>query len=369
MLRQFNDLIQILYRNDSEQPSWRTFLGQLKSVTRSNLVVLYIGQPSNYQYHRLQRTGVYAELPDPVYQKMLSLSPFNQLPANQVLSLEDLHSRRALVHSDFYRHCMLPHDIHHMLGANLYDAGRQIGYLRIVRGSSGSRYGAREKSLCSLLLPHIGNALHWRTLNQAFEGEKALLNRVLDCLEIGKLVVDGQAGILEINDTARQLLSRSGALMCQNGYLKAVRREENQWLRQSLGRLAEVADAAPGLAGNAFVFRDSRGQQSLQMLAARVQGGHEAGAAAQRIVLFVTAMEHEVRLDGDLLSELFGLTPSESAIAIALAKGLSVEDAAHAGNITLNTARTHIRSAFNKLGVTQQSMLVSRVLTSVARFG
>ena len=64
--------------------------------------------------------------------------------------------------------------------------------------------------------------------------------------------------------------------------------------------------------------------------------------------------------------QLFNLTPAETALAMELANGLSLEEAAEALSIRRNTARAHLRSIFSKTGVRRQTELVRIMLNSVA---
>jgi DNA-binding CsgD family transcriptional regulator len=70
-----------------------------------------------------------------------------------------------------------------------------------------------------------------------------------------------------------------------------------------------------------------------------------------------------------LAQQLFELTPAETSLAIQLANGLSLDEAAQALSIRLNTARAHLRSIFSKTGVRRQTELVRLFLNSVAWLG
>ena len=67
--------------------------------------------------------------------------------------------------------------------------------------------------------------------------------------------------------------------------------------------------------------------------------------------------------------QLFNLTPAETALALELANGLSLEEAAEELNIRRNTARAHLRSIFSKTGVRRQTELVRIMLNSVMALG
>jgi DNA-binding CsgD family transcriptional regulator len=67
--------------------------------------------------------------------------------------------------------------------------------------------------------------------------------------------------------------------------------------------------------------------------------------------------------------QLFNLTKAETALAMELANGLSLEEAAEVLNIRRNTARAHLRSIFSKTGVRRQTELVRILLNSVVALG
>jgi DNA-binding CsgD family transcriptional regulator len=56
-------------------------------------------------------------------------------------------------------------------------------------------------------------------------------------------------------------------------------------------------------------------------------------------------------------------------LATALARGLSLDEAAVELGIARNTARAHLRAIFAKTGATRQAGLVRLVLRSVASLG
>jgi len=87
------------------------------------------------------------------------------------------------------------------------------------------------------------------------------------------------------------------------------------------------------------------------------------------VAVFVRDAEGKADPQVRLAQQLFQLTQAETALAIQLANGLSLEEAAEALNIRRNTARAHLRSIFSKTGVRRQTELVRIFLNSVALLG
>ncbi|MDI3258717.1 MAG: LuxR C-terminal-related transcriptional regulator, partial [Sinobacteraceae bacterium] len=71
----------------------------------------------------------------------------------------------------------------------------------------------------------------------------------------------------------------------------------------------------------------------------------------------------------ELVRRLFGLTRMEAQLALLLAEGYTLDEAAEKMDVRRNTARTHLRSIFCKTGVTRQTMLVRLMLNSVLTLG
>jgi DNA-binding CsgD family transcriptional regulator len=87
-------------------------------------------------------------------------------------------------------------------------------------------------------------------------------------------------------------------------------------------------------------------------------------------VLFLRDAESNVpQPSQELVRRLFGLTRKEAALALLLAEGYTLDEAADKMDVRRNTARTHLRSIFCKTGVTRQTMLVRLLLNSVVTLG
>ena len=87
------------------------------------------------------------------------------------------------------------------------------------------------------------------------------------------------------------------------------------------------------------------------------------------MALFIRDAERKSEASREMVRRLFDLTPAEASLALALANGLSLDEAADTLNIRKNTARAHLRSIFSKIGVTRQTTLVRVLLSSVIWLG
>lgn len=103
---------------------------------------------------------------------------------------------------------------------------------------------------------------------------------------------------------------------------------------------------------------ENRDAAVIQMIPLHREARHIFSASGT--IMIVTPVATTRGLPGtDYISRLFGLTPSEARLALALTSGLSLRDSAANQRITFGTARAYLNAIFSKTGTSQQSSLVS----------
>jgi DNA-binding CsgD family transcriptional regulator len=68
----------------------------------------------------------------------------------------------------------------------------------------------------------------------------------------------------------------------------------------------------------------------------------------------------------ELLRSLFGLSPAEARVVVALSTGLTPREVAAHLDIALNTTRVHLRHIFEKTGTGRQAELLQLVMRTAA---
>ena len=83
-------------------------------------------------------------------------------------------------------------------------------------------------------------------------------------------------------------------------------------------------------------------------------------------MLFVSDPDFRELSFSGILSDVYGLTPAESELTQLLIQGRTLEQAAKARKVTLNTARSQLKQVFAKTETSRQGELVHLVLAGVA---
>lgn len=176
------------------------------------------------------------------------------------------------------------------------------------------------------------------------------------------------------------VVSRRGEILAVSALMEAMPELFDLLVNR---RLAEVNPAAAALLARALGETAREGVvRSLPLL---TDGDDETSLTVVLHVLPLRRAAHEIFGSGDalivatfrdprmsaptpaVLTNLFDLTAAEARLAAALAKGLSVQEAAVACGITFGSARVYLERIFRKTGVNRQALLVA-VLKSAQPF-
>jgi DNA-binding CsgD family transcriptional regulator len=72
-----------------------------------------------------------------------------------------------------------------------------------------------------------------------------------------------------------------------------------------------------------------------------------------------------VAISQERISGLFGLTPAEARVAVAIMGGASTREAAAALGVSFHTVRHQLQSMLEKTGASRQSELVAMLMRAV----
>lgn len=182
----------------------------------------------------------------------------------------------------------------------------------------------------------------------------ATLNR----LPTGVAVVDSQFRVLFMNSLgAAVIAANDGLSIGPTGVCRALRPAETQQLHQLI---REAIDAA-GSKGRALSLPRASAERSLSVVVAPLAAGPTGEKTA---ILLISDPQRMSVPSLETIMRLFDLTEAEARLALSLAQGQRIEDAAEQQGITVSSARTYLKRVFIKTGVDRQAELVRLVLAA-----
>jgi DNA-binding CsgD family transcriptional regulator len=217
-----------------------------------------------------------------------------------------------------------------------------------------------EVALIRMLLPHLQAALdiHGRLLGQ--QSLLALYDRSAERLGIGAALLTEARELVFANTVLRDMQSDGCPLRIRGNRVGCVRTEDDRPLQAALDRLMR---ASAGGEGVHLLLGEPDGVSPWSVLVEPVRDPIPADASARpAVMLLVRAPGHFRPTNANHLVRQFALTPAEAELALHLAQGRTIEEAAAAIGISRNTVRNQLAAIFSKTGVNRQADLVRLIL-------
>jgi DNA-binding CsgD family transcriptional regulator/PAS domain-containing protein len=315
-----------------------------------------------------------------------ALNPFMARARRDFADAREHHLRRAMVGSDIMPDSVLLRSEYYGDFARHYERRHMIGGMvgithatpvAVFRGEGTAPFAQRELDLLLYLLPHVQSALELRA-RLAHDVQSVWLTRAaLDALPSGVGVVDAGLKIRFVNEVAGKYLAgpdaglfslRSGPYVGGDLYLAALSRDEAAMLRRL------VRSATTGGPGGSMRVRSPDGSAVALLVTPVPQGLLQdlaaANPAASTIeplaMVLIRPIIRRAAPPPAMLCELYGLTPAEAAVAVALVGGATAEQVASQRGVSLMTVRVQIRSVLGKSGCTNLRELEHTLATLAA---
>jgi len=372
-LARVDPLLGAIYEGAMQSPPWHSALELLKDELDAKHVTLMLRPPSPDSSGVMINTGPVTAQGQQSYEThFFALDPFVRLKEGEVVTAEELIGK-AWLDSPVYREYLEPLDIRHLLGTDIYTQEGVECRLRVTRSHDAKPFSAEDKALVRFLLPHLKRSINLHSRLDFLECERQLFAGTVNRMLLGMVSFDQNGSILETNQEARRILAEKDGISLSGNTLVAhgstEGRELQRMIRQALG------PAAPGTQGPAVVealaVTRPSGRAKLGVLVKAIPLGQWSESKHRpAVVVFLRDPEsNAVQPSHELVRRLFELTRMEATLALLLAEGYTLDEAAEKMNVRRNTARTHLRSIFCKTGVTRQTMLVRLLLNSVITLG
>ena len=298
--------------------------------------------------------------------------PFVNLPEKQVITLHEFVPVEQLERSRFYTEYLVPWDAIYNLGVDVRDGDRLYARLRLTRGRHAGNFTAAEKRFMEHLVPHFDVAMRTHAALDVTKMERAIYADAMDHLTLATVILDASGHVIHMNALARDILHRQDGIVLANDTLALTHPADAQRLRDAINRAITVTRAAkPGIVEVLRARRPSgAGHYGIMIRPAAGSVEAEQQSLSPAVAVFISVEEGaQTPAPVETILKLFELTHKEAQLALCLANGRSLQEAAGDLGITLNTARAHLRSTFSKTGIDRQARLVRAILRSVAQLG
>jgi len=295
-----------------------------------------------------------------------SLSDYRE---GSVFAGEDVESARGVTGLDVGQSRLARETPNQLCGMISRERGK--GYLiSLVRPAEADPFDGDDREVLTRVLPHLRRSLRLcdEVVHRRFERESLL--DLMNQLPVAVLLVS-RSGLVRLrNHAADALLDQRDGISLRSGYLAAATARTTAELRRLIAQAATRPPACEEAgAGEHFVI--PRGPELLPLISvaypSRVADGGAAGRIEPMAVVLIKDPQADSAQSLNDFIQVYGITNAEARLLGILSNGQGLFEAAKELAITRNTARTHMRNIYAKVGTHRQSDLV-RLLHRFALF-
>jgi len=200
-----------------------------------------------------------------------------------------------------------------------------------------------------------------------------LLGRILDRCARAILAIAHDRELLYQNAAAKALTTRQDLIQIREGRLKFVDRSVltrvDNHLAGNLRSCRRRSADSSALALRTYARAASdQPRSSYRVLVTPLDASEMEAEQGTVWLVFVSELGAERYIDIKVLTQLYGLTRSECSLVVSLFSGHALEEAARLQDISINTAKTHLRQVFQKCGVQSQANLLQLLALGPRKF-
>ena len=267
---------------------------------------------------------------------------------------QELYPRSLLTRSEFYNDYLRYLGATRGLTGTISRRDNEAVVLTTMRRESGREWRQRDRQIVTLLFQHITRAFATAERLQLGQASEAVLNS----LPFGLALLNREGHIVFSNRAAEDILRAADGLVVRQGALRAVDGQADA----SIERAVQLALKAPGsleVPSPAVVPRPSM-RRSYIVTVSPVCGTPRLANGFSPIagVVFIADGERRRPTPVAVLRQLYHLTRREADLAVGLADGHPLDQAADRLGMSYETARTHLRRILGKTRMSRQAELI-----------
>lgn len=270
---------------------------------------------------------------------------------------------RDFTHSAFFDYVIRPEGRFHCLIATPYVTPTRRYHLIVGRPFQAPDFSQPDTLILRALMPYVARLIRLENDVAAAHSKLDSFMSAFDCLSENVIVLSERGEVEFVNAGAKRVLALKDGLQVE----RAVLRSADPAATSLLARVV-AAVLAPGGPEEMAVHlpRPSR-CPPFQVRVRRVSSVAPGAGGCTRAMLLIQQPQPDTLIDGWSVGKIYGLTARELEIAVLLARGHDLRQAAAVLGMSYQTARFHLRRVFAKTDLHRQSDLVRVVLNASPR--
>lgn len=234
------------------------------------------------------------------------------------------------------------------------------GWLSVTRGGADG-FSSAEIDHLQAIARTFAEALAVFGAIKGIEGQRDAYARAARARATGLVRLDRFGQVVHMDAAAQRWIAGGRFLKLVGQRLHMIGRLNGDRLGQA------IESVLVGARDEEFLIIDGGDAGALELLIYPAGEAFEsAWTNGARVLIYMGLVGQEIAPSPQRLRQLFNLTRREAALALLLARGHSLTEAASELGISDQTARAYLKQVFQKSGATRQAELVRRIQGSIA---
>lgn len=283
------------------------------------------------------------------------------------MTLDEVVPDDELEDSEFFHIYLEKSNVRYMAGIDLKDTNGERYNVRLCRRESAGNFTNDERQLLNLLAGHIERSVANGMRLVQMDSERQMHTSAVSGRSIATITLDENGRVLRSNGAADLMVAADDGILVHRGMLQLRQPELNDKLREIMEKMLDAQRREEVVPSNAIAIPRPSGEADYEFLIKAIPVDRYVETRnSPHLMVLINDPANNPAVSMSALMDLYGLTNSEARISVLLSQGKTLDDVSSELGIARNTARAHLRAIYSKTGVTQQSMLVSLVLKSLA---
>jgi DNA-binding CsgD family transcriptional regulator len=249
------------------------------------------------------------------------------------------------------------YEVAQLAGVPSYAGPNEFNVLSVYREPDGAAFDGQQYSTLALLAPHLNTAFALRRRLIGLESKVQDLETALNRINVALILLDDRGKPLMVNAAAQAICGKRDGLLLTRSGIGAMSILESAALQALIARTISSVAPRQSAQGGGCVLTKKNGRK-LHLLATPIPPSLADSPGRAVAMLLISDSEKEQQLPGDILRQLFCLTPAECRLALLLQEGLTLPEAAQQLSVGRETVRTQVKSILQKTGSRRQGELV-----------
>ncbi|ACE83643.1 helix-turn-helix transcriptional regulator [Cellvibrio japonicus] len=268
-------------------------------------------------------------------------------------------------HPFYYRLLLKPNDVGFLSTMGIYRNEEWHVGIALHRSFNAEPFSAEELQTLQLLYPHFKRALRIYKEFYKLRSQQQSLQAALGHITLGLIILNPNGSVDYCNPIAETLLTHhQGLKITARNTLQAHVYAENKQLHSLIDQLTLASKQKQVHHNQAIALHHPDQEHVIHIMLTILDDSHNQNPQG-KIALYISVPNSSFNLSAETLHKLYGITPAESNVAIALANGLSPSQISESNGVSIETVRSQLKSIYIKMGVKKQQDVIRILLSGI----